>query len=111
MERQDESDLLEKDVFMSAKGHRVVGSRKFEYDKAYVNFLELFFDVSFLSSLPSIGVAPPPALVPSNRKSFELTYFSRQPVTFKQEEESLESTLNQHKNGKKTSRHHEGILL
>lgn len=79
---------------MSVKGHKVVGSRGFEYDGSYMEFLELFFSVAFQRSLPSGGHAKPSALVVSNKKSLELSFLNKLKIVFQAEEENLEGTLN-----------------
>lgn len=93
----------EKHIFSSVQGHKTIGSRAFEFENKFVEFIEMFFTVSFHSSLPDTGTAKPPALVPTNRKALEQTHFSKRVLSFTAEPGSLDDTLHNYFNGSYTS--------
>lgn len=98
-ENRPDQRNIEKNVFSTQQGHRVVGTRPFEFDSTYVQFLELFFSISFQSSLPTVGTAKAPALVATNRKALEQVHLSRLSLSFKQNNDKLDQSLQQYQAG------------
>lgn len=110
LEGQTGHQNLERHIFSTVQGHKVVGSRGFEFDGKFVDFLELFFSVSFHSSLPQVGKAKPPALVATNKKILEQIYFDKNSLSFSADKDTLESFLHTHSQGNKQEVSLPGLL-